>query len=184
MDVFQAIDERHSYRGAFTDEPVPSDDLRAIVEAGLEAPSGCNAQSTRFVIVNDPQLTDRINAMPEANTPIRQARAFIVCIVDRNPPDVYKGLSFQIEDCAAAVQNMLLAVTALGYATVWIDGWLRKDGRAETLGHWLGLPTGKTARILLPIGRPAETVQRKEKMPFEERAWFNQYGSPVSLSEQ
>jgi hypothetical protein len=40
----------------------------------------------------------------------------------------------------------------------------------------LGLPAGKTIRVLLPIGVPAETWPQKEKMPFEERAWFNAYG--------
>ncbi len=177
MNVFEAIEQRHSYRGALKNEPVPRDDLRAIVDAGLRAPSGCNAQTTQFAIVDDPELIERIHAMPQANTPVLQAPAYIVCIVDKSPPDVYKGLSFQVEDCAAAVQNMLLAVTALGYATVWIDGWLRKDARAETLAAWLGLPHGKTPRVLLPIGRPAETAPRREKKPFAERAWFNRYGS-------
>ncbi len=54
MDLFEAIEGRYSYRGAFTDAPVPREDLVRIVEAGLKAPSGCNAQTTTFVIAADP----------------------------------------------------------------------------------------------------------------------------------
>jgi hypothetical protein len=67
-------------------------------------------------------------------------------------------------------------VTALGYATVWIDGWLRVENRAATIGKMLGLPAGKIIRVLLPIGVPAETWPQKEKKPFEQRAWFNRFG--------
>ena len=49
---------------------------------------------------------------------------------------------------------MLLAVTALGYATVWLDGALRKDGLAERIGEVLNVPKDKIVRILLPLGIP------------------------------
>lgn len=176
MEVFEAIARRHSYRGPFKDQPVSRDDLRRIVEAGLQAPSGRNAQTTTFVIVDDPDPRHRIGAMHERNLAMQHAKAFIACVVDLEPEAVYEGHSFQVEDCAAAVENMLLAVTALGYATVWIDGWLRVQGHAEQIGRLLALPKGKVVRVLLPIGVPAESGPRKEKKPFAERAWFNGYG--------
>jgi nitroreductase len=132
-------------------------------------------QTTSFVIVDDPELVRRIGAM-RASDMAMQPKAFIACIVDVKPEPVYEGHHFQVEDCAAAVENMLLAITALGYATVWIDGWLRLENRADTIGRLLGLPQGKTIRILLPVGVPAETWPQKEKRPFEARAWFNRYG--------
>jgi nitroreductase len=178
MDLFTAIAERHSYRGAFREQPVPRDDLRKIVQAGLAAPSGNNAQTTLFVIVDDPEVVRQIGAMHEKNTAVEQARAFIACIVDAAPQPAWKGHSFQVEDCAAAVENMLLAITGLGYASVWIDGWLREDERADKIGKLLGLPEGKIIRVLLPVGVPAEVYKRPEKKPFEERAWFNRYGQP------
>jgi nitroreductase len=114
--------------------------------------------------------------MHESNVAVQQAGAFITCVVDRDPEPVYEGYHFQVEDCAAAVENMLLAVTALGLATVWIDGWLRVEGRAERIGKLIGLSEDKRIRVLLPIGTPAEVCQQKEKLPFEQRAWFNRYG--------
>jgi nitroreductase len=154
---------------------VPATDLRKIVQAGLQAPSGGNAQTTRFVIVNDPELVSAIRNVHPTNAAMQQAPAYIACILDREPERIYGQHAFQVEDCAAAVENMLLAVTALGYATVWVDGWLRREGHAERIGELLGLPAGKVVRIILPIGIPAEVHQQAEKMPFDQRVWFNRY---------
>ena len=178
MNLFDAIKKRHSYRGDYNDMVVRRDELMQIVQAGIDAPSGCNAQTTRFVIVDNPDIINSIQQMHPKNKAMQQAKAYIACIIDKQPQGVYEEtLSFQIEDCAAAVQNMLLAITAFGYASVWVDGWLRVDGRNETIGKLLSVPEDKVVRILLPIGVPAEEVNGPKKMPFSERAWFNKYGS-------
>jgi len=176
MDLFEAIKKRHCYRGAFTDTSVPREDLEKIVQAGLDAPSGKNCQTTRFVIVDEPELLEQIGQMHPANKAMQQAKAFIACIIDKKPEAIYEGFEFQVEDCAAAVENMLLAITALGYASVWIDGWLRVENHNETIGKLLGAPRAKIVRILLPIGVPEKEVKGPKKMPSPERAWFNQYG--------
>jgi nitroreductase len=179
MEVLEAIDGRHSYRGPYVDQPVPHEDLVKIMEAGLKAPSGCNAQTTRFVIVEDPELLRQIGELPSINnTAMRQAKAMIACIIDRDPPPVSAGLSFQVEDCSAAVENMLLAITGLGYASVWMDGWLRAKGSEdrEVINRLLAVPEEKTVRVILPVGVPEEEVRERQKKPFEERAWFNRYG--------
>ena len=175
MDLFEAIAQRYSHRGTFTDAPVPREDLTKIVEAGLKAPSGCNAQTTTFVIADDEEVMAKVRETQSMKA-VKQAKAFIACCIETEPAPVYKDMSFQVEDCAAAVENILLAVTALGYATVWIDGALRRDGRAEQLNAALGIPSGRTIRVLLPIGVPAEDGPRREKMPFDGRAWFNRHG--------
>lgn len=180
MDVFEAIASRHSYRGPFHDQQIPQDDLRRIVQAGLQAPSGKNAQTTTFVIVDAPDLIAEIRRMHPVQKAMQQAPAYIACIVDKEPEAVYETHSFQIEDCAAAVENMLLAITALGYATVWIDGWLRLQGRAAKIGALLGVPEEKVVRVVLPVGLPVKKHHQKEKKPFEERAWFNRYGGVKS----
>ncbi len=177
MEVFEAIAKRHSYRASFEETPIPRADLQQIVQAGIQAPSGKNGQTTSFVILDDLELVRKIGAMPSANRAMRQAAAMIACVIDVQPEPVYEGHSFAIEDCAAAVENMLLAVTALGYATVWIDGWLRLEQRAETIGDLLGVPDGKIIRVMLPIGIPVENRQQMEKFPFQQRAWFNRYGA-------
>ncbi len=173
MELFEAIAKRHSYRDQFTDAPVPEEDLRKIVQAGIEAPSGKNEQTTSFIVITDPKVLKQAAAI--IHRPVCEtAKAIIVCVTDPRP--VFHEHSFHAEDCAAAVENMLLAITALGYATVWLDGVLRLEGVAERLAELLAIPGGRIVRIALPLGVPVESCQQKEKLPFGQRAWFNRYG--------
>lgn len=172
MEFFETLYARHSHRGGFAPEPVPREDLRKIVEAGMAAPSGCNGQTTRFVVVDDPDLLVGLRTFHGMRA-VKEAPAMIVCLVDREAKPVYEGMAFQVEDCAAAVENMLLAITALGYASVWIDGALRVDGRARALAELLRIPEDREIRVILPVGKAREESPRREKMSFEERAGFN-----------
>ena len=173
MDIFEAIAKRYSYRGEFTATPVPRSDLEKIVQAGIQAPSGCNEQVVSFVIIDDPQLLEQI-ARIIVKPVCASARAMIACVIDPRP--VYHGLSFAVEDCAAAVENMLLSIIALGYASVWLDGALRQENRAARVGELIGVPPDKAVRIILPIGVPLVPGTQREKLPFNQRAWFNRWG--------
>ena len=173
MDLFDAIGKRHSYRGGFEKRPIPRGHLQRIVQAGLQAPSGCNAQTTSFVIVDDPAVIVRIAAVLDRPV-VREAAAIVVCVMETR--QVYKAMSFGVEDCAAAIENMLLAVTALGYATVWLDGFLRTERRAEQIAAILGIPAQRQVRVILPMGVPTTPGAQPEKLPFEQRAWFNRWG--------
>ena len=172
MDLFDAIAKRYSYRGEFTAVVVPRTDLHKIVQAGIQSPSACNQQVASFVIVDDPSLLQKIADIVDKPF-CRSAKAMIVCVADPRP--VFADISFAAEDCAAAVENMLLAITALGYGSVWLDGVLRRENRAAKIGQLLGVPADKSVRILLPIGVPAEPGQQRERLPFGQRAWFNRW---------
>jgi nitroreductase len=174
MELFTAIKERYSYRGAFLQQPVPGEILRKIVQAGLDAPSGKNLQTTKFVIITDPDKLAQLKALLPERPFVVTAPAFIAVIIDVDPqPAQEGGHTFEIEDSSAATQNILLAITALGYASVWLDGALKKEQRAEKIGRLLGLPDTKKVQILLPVGFNAEDSPRKNKQPFAERAWFD-----------
>jgi nitroreductase len=173
MDLFDAIEKRYSYRGEFAKQPVPRADLEKIVRAGIQAPSAKNEQVVSFIIVDDPQTLAQIAQI--VDKPVcRTAPAMIVCVTDPRP--VFHGLSFAAEDAGAAVENMLLAVTALGYATVWLDGVLRLENRDVQIGKLLSVPADRVVSILLPVGVPVEPGVQREKKPFIERAWFNRWG--------
>jgi nitroreductase len=172
VELFDVIRSRHSYRGSYSPGGVPREDLKKIVQAGIQAPSGYNGQSTSFVIVDDTKLLEQIGSI--LGKPNFGPAAIIVVMNPNATSD--KEYSFGVEDYAAATENILLAATALGYATVWIDGNLRRERRAERIGEVLGVPTGRTVRVVLPMGRPAEKRSQNQKKPFEERAWFNRFG--------
>jgi nitroreductase len=173
MDLFEAIEKRYSYRGEFKPTPVPREHLVKIVEAGIRAPSACNQQVVSFVIIDDPELLEKL--AKTIDRPVcHTAKAMIVCIYDTRP--VYQNCSFAEEDCGAAVENLLLAITALGYDTVWLDGVLRTENRAERVARLLDVPMDKSVAVVLPLGVALEPGKQRERLPFDERAWFNKWG--------
>ena len=172
MNLFTAIEKRHSYRGEFQPATVPEEHLRQIVQAGISAPSGCNAQATFFLIVNEKQQMEELRRI--IAKPVMQTAPAAIVVFSENRI-VSEGLSFEKEDYAAAVENMLLAITALGYASVWLDGVLRNERRAERIAEVLGIPSIYTVDVVLPIGIPVEVRSQIIKKPFEERAWFNRF---------
>ena len=166
MDFFEAIETRHSYRGQYTDAIVPDDDLINILDAGIRAPSGCNTQTTGFVLVTNKELRSQI-ADILGNENVRTAPALIILVSEKITFDF--GLDFEIEDYAAAVENILLAATALGYASCWLDGVVRSRGLDATLAKLLDIPTNKQVRCVLPLGVPLKQGAQAARKPFNER---------------
>ena len=60
--MLDLIMSRRSYRGKFKPDPVRREDLAAILETGLAAPSGCNKQTTSLIAVDDPAILARLRA--------------------------------------------------------------------------------------------------------------------------
>ena len=79
MHTFEAIHSRHSYRGKFLPTPVPREDLIAIMEAGLAAPSGCNKQTTSLIAVDDPELLDQLHQV--IDPPVGETAPAIICVL-------------------------------------------------------------------------------------------------------
>ena len=79
----QAIRERRS-TPSFTGEPIPSSDLRQILDAGLHAPSGYNMQPWRFVVVQQPEQRRRLRAASYNQAKVEEASAVIVACGDRD----------------------------------------------------------------------------------------------------
>ena len=82
------------------------------------------------------------------------------------------GLSFEIEDYAASVENIMLAIVAKGYAGVWVDGQMKLDHTGDKIAEIIHLEDGLTVRAVIPVGRPVKDVPQKEKKSFGERAKF------------
>ncbi len=172
MELFEAIGMRGSYRGAYLYGKVPAEDLERIVQAGLDAPSGRNLQTTSFVIVDDESLLLEISRILPSRL-VASAPAIIVAAY--RDADADDEFSSEREDCAAAVQNMLLSITALGYASCWIDGEIRLNNKAEQISTLLGLPAGLQVRVLLPVGKAASEIKRPRRMTFSQRVRKNQW---------
>ena len=172
MDTFEALATRYSYRGMYQNTPVPRQDLEKIMQAGLDAPSGCNKQTTSLIAVDDPALLAKLQAI----VPKGKTAPAMICVLTRKII-AYKDRSFYIQDYSAAIQNMLLAIHAMGYASCWIEGNITDVDRiGDQMAAILGVPEGYELVAFLPVGIPAEDAKRVSKQPFAERAWFNGFG--------
>lgn len=171
MDALDAILTRRSYRGKYLDSPVPRAHLRAIMEAGCAAPSGCNKQTASFIAVDEPALLRRLKAL--VTPPVGETAPAWILVLTR-PIVAYRDRRFNVQDYAAAIENMLIAIHALGYASCWYEGHITDDDDiAGQLARALDLPGDCRVVCLLPVGVPAGEAAAPRKQPFETRMGFN-----------
>ena len=173
MDIFECLQKRYSYRGAYTRTPVPREDLEKILSAGLAAPSGCNRQTTSLIAVDDPKLLGSITELVKKNGFKGENPPAGICVLTQKIPG-YADKYFNVQDYSAAIENMLLAITALGYASCWIEGQVTADAETqEKTAKLLKIPADYTVVAFLPVGVPDKETKRPAYKPFSERAWFN-----------
>jgi nitroreductase len=150
MEALEAIRRRRSIR-RFTGAPVSRADLQAIVDAGRLAATGSNRQPWDFIVVTEPATVERLAV---ADRWLAEAKAVIVVVMDPTS-------RWWVEDGSAAIENMLIACTAMGYGACWVEGdALPHEGEFKAL---LNIPAEKRILTLLPIGVPAEAPERKKK---------------------
>lgn len=173
MNLLDAISTRHSYRGMYKADPVPRADLQAMLEAGLAAPSGCNKQTTSLIALDDPALVKQVGGMMDK--PNFASAPAAICVLTKRIV-AYRDRTYYVQDYAAAIENVLLACTALGYASCWVEGHITDADRiGRHMADVLGVPQDMELVAYLPIGIPADALTPPQKKPFEERAWFNGY---------
>jgi nitroreductase len=167
MDFFEVVKSRGSYRGAFKDIEIPEEDIRKIIEAGICAPSAGNFQETFFIAVKDAKVRAAIaDIIPSKGT----KTAPLIIVVAEQHVEPMLGLTFDIEDYAAATENILLAITALGYAGLWADGMTRANGNAEKIKALLDIDPSLMVKTIIPVGVPEGEVKPAPKKSFKERA--------------
>lgn len=178
MNTLDAIRSRCSYRGAYESTPVSREDLTAIMEAGLAAPSGCNKQTTSLIAVDNPETLAKLNRLIDPAVGKTDTAPAMICVLTRRII-AYRDRCFSVQDYSAAIENMLLAIADLGYASCWIEGHVTDTDRiGRKMADVLGVPEEYDLVCYLPVGVPADEVRRgASKRPFGERAWFNAFGS-------
>ena len=129
MENLEAIFTRKSVR-QFTDEEIPLDVIRRIVQAGVRAPNGGNRQPWRFVVVTDREKIRQFD--PYAHQAcVERAPAVIVACAD--PHDTWSRYDENDQcwllDTCAAIENMLLAIHDLGLGAVWVITFSKRKVR-------------------------------------------------------
>jgi nitroreductase len=158
MDALEAIRKRRSVR-KYTGEPIPREDLEKIVDAGRLAATGSNRQPWDFIVITDRTMIEQLKVAAQW---MDKAGAIIAVVMDPSS-------RWWIEDGAAAVQTMLLASTALGYGSCWLEGYtLSWEDKFKEL---LNIPKEKRLLTLVPLGVPVEWPTKQKKSLQEVIHW-------------
>lgn len=187
-ETLRAIKNRRSIR-LFTKQEVPDHEIHLLLQAANDAPSAHNQQSWRFVILKDEKkqglarlVISKSSDFPRpSSTLLRMAARSItgapVVIAVANTGDLIRHgtqlfkvekemaqdffRTMEIQSSAAAVQNLLLAATSLGLASVWLGIlYLIKDDVLQFLGE----PKGEFMAVV-PVGYAATPGPGPKKQP-------------------
>ncbi|MEJ8572877.1 nitroreductase family protein [Microbaculum marinum] len=202
--LFDVIRRRRSVRRFEKGRTVARGTLERIAEAARWAPTGANTQCFDLVIVDDPEMRDRVLEvfLRQSNRLIAHVKGFpavkktylantvAILIVLGDPrwkasfpnatdsewEDEYRANNENIllASIGAVIQNVQLAVTACGLTSAWLSG----GGEATTnreLAELLGYPDSLVAYGTIPIGYPEKDVTYRWRRPLAQIVHWNRY---------
>ena len=176
MDLFEAIRRRRSVR-RYLPDPVKKEDILTVLDAANQAPSAMNRQQWEFIVITGRKIgemgesfrqiieeytknweSSRMKGSPFTREEfIRYAATYggapvvIVVLTDTaQTADLWRA---NLESASAAMENLLLAATALGLGTCWMTGPLQDE---ISLRRILEIPKEKEIVAVTPLGYPAE----------------------------
>ena len=157
----QTIMTRTSVR-AFLDRTVSDETIELLLKAAMAAPSAKNSQPWAFIVVKNRELLEKLGAsLPNAKMTATAPAAVVICgTLDKALPG--EAREYWIQDAAAATENFLLAVHALGLGAVW-TGVHPISERIRIIREALHLPEGVEPFCLIPFGYPAVPASVKDK---------------------
>jgi nitroreductase len=195
-DLFTVVHAQRACR-AFSDTPVDDATLARVLDAAVRAPSAENKQPWEFVVVRDAATRAAIGALmaraweaggrafSERRLPPRMlddvergatggiAAAPVHVVVGA---DTRRGLDVAAaESIYPAVQNLLLAATALGLGTALTTIAL---GYADELRALVGFPDHVRPMAVVPVGHPARALGPSRRDPFADHTHRERYGTP------
>lgn len=162
MEVFEAILTRRSIR-KYQRKPVGDDVVRQLLTAAMSAPSARNSQPWEFVVLTDRATLEKASRVnPYAGMAAEAPLAIVVCADPRRET----SSGYWMVDCAAAVENMLLAAHGLGLGAVWTGIYPRPE-RISGFRQLLGVPEAVVPHTMVVVGYPAEERAAEERFDGE-----------------
>lgn len=164
--VHKLIWGRCSIRDWIPGKEVPDEMIEKILEAGRAAPTGCNLDIVRFIVIRDPKEAKMV--WSDIPTPMDRCVLIVICYDKR----VYETVGHDrlvpqniLFDCAAAGDHMCLMAHALGLAATWLS-CMKKT--AKTFKRKYGLPDYIEQALHIAVGWPATGTIKSERMPLKE----------------
>ena len=149
--VLDFIQRRRSIR-AYKDAPVSDEQVDTLLRAAMAAPSAGNQQAWAFVVIRDRAGLDKVHEFHPHAGPLRTAALGILVCGDVSRE---KHEDMWIQDCGAAVENLLLAAANMGLGTCWLGIHPRPEREAGCRAL-CGLPGHVIPFAMIAVGVPDE----------------------------
>ncbi len=169
MNLFDAIHQRYSYRGDFLPDMPSEADITAIVDAAIAAPAGVNIRTTSYMVITDSNLLAELHKI----TKLKPSPLAIIALSEDIPNKLRRD--FKDENFAVAAQNVLLAVTALGYATCLNDILFTYGEFEKPTRKLLNVPRAKKIKAIFNIGKPVTAGAPMQKPARESLVQYNAF---------
>lgn len=177
---YSIIKNRQSDRG-YTSKPVEKEKLHRILESARLAPSACNAQPWKFIVVDNPELKNKLADTTSSkvlgmNHFTKQAPVHIVIVMESanfssNFGSMVKRKHFPLIDIGIAAEHICLAATAEGLGSCMI-GWF-DEPKVKKL---LNIPRNKRPVLIITLGyQEKKEIREKRRKPLDEVINYNKY---------
>lgn len=158
MDIINFLCSRRSIR-KYTKKSIPEDEVLKVLKAAMYAPSARNQRPWHFIVVHNRETLSKITEIhPYANMLNNAQLAVIVC-ADLN---LEQSEGYWVQDCAAATQNILLAIHGLGMGGVWLGVHPRAE-RSNGIRKIFNLPEHIMPFSMVSVGFPDEEKQMPDR---------------------
>ena len=162
MEVMEALRTRRSIR-KFQDKAVPPEMVREMLEAAMMAPSAGNAQPWHFVVVDD---RTRLDAMADLHPYIQMVTQAPLGILVCGDLTKEKYTGYWVQDCSAAMENLLLAAHGLGLGAVWTAIHPMED-RVTAYKTLFNLPEHVIPLGFAPMGWPTRQPSSQSRFKLD-----------------
>jgi nitroreductase len=118
MEVKEAIMGRTSVR-KFTDEEVSRKDIEELIEVAMYAPSACNQQGWKFIVLDDDEIKNQIYEKHYSRL-VKESKVGILVLYRKDVSFNYLMYKDHVQSAAAAIQNILLMAYEKGIGSCWV----------------------------------------------------------------
>ncbi len=180
IDFLALVNNRQSDR-KYLDTPVEEEKLRRCLEAARLAPSACNSQPWKFIVVNDAGLRDSLAGLTTSgrllplNHFTRQAPVLVVLVMEQPNltsrfGEAVKNKKYTLMDVGIAASHFCLQAASDGLGTCMI-GWFDEPGVSKLLN----IPSGKRPMLIIALGYPAGKKRQKKRKDPDRIVSYNTY---------
>lgn len=151
---------RRSIR-AYVEGELSDDTVRDLLEAAMAAPSTCAKDPWHFLVIRRKEMLSRIaEGLPNGKM-LNDASAGIVVCGDLDAAHDNQ-LSYLLQDCAAAIENLLLAAHMLGLGACWL-GVHPREKRVEHISKLFSLPASVIPVSCIALGNAGERKEARTR---------------------